>query len=73
MQVIQDQGAIKTRQQAAQFAAALQRNRTLQLNLHISIATTTLAALAVIGGIFGMNLENGLETTPGLFWQVTFC
>ena len=38
----------------------------------MSIASLSLTALTCVGGIFGMNLQSGLEEQPGLFVQVTY-
>lgn len=44
------------------------RNRTLQLNLMISIASFATMMSTVPASFFGMNLHSGLENVPDLLW-----
>lgn len=46
------------------------RNRTLQLNLLISIASFAAMMCTVPASFFGMNLHSGLEEVPELLWFV---
>lgn len=46
------------------------RNRTLQLNLMISIASFAAVMSTVPASFFGMNLHSGIEEAPDLLWWV---
>eukprot|EP00210_Caulerpa_lentillifera_P004414 g4211.t1 len=48
------------------------RNRIIRINLTISIASFSLLLSTLPAGFFGMNLINGLETTPGVFSTVVY-
>lgn len=43
------------------------RNELLALDLKVSVATAGLGGGALIASLFGMNLESGMEQTPGAF------
>lgn len=47
-----------------------QRNRVLRLNLLISIFSLSGLCITIPAAFFGMNLLNGMESMPGLFWPV---
>ena len=57
--------AIESAQRTVQISLESKRTRLLQLEVHLSIATVSLSSMAVIAGIFGMNLLNGWEQTAG--------
>lgn len=63
--------AIEATQRAVQISLESKRTRLLNLNVHISIATVSLASVATVSSIFGMNLVSGLENTPGMFVAMT--
>lgn len=46
------------------------RNRIIQFDLLLTSATGILALLAVVTGLFGMNIKNGIETSHLSFWIV---
>ena len=48
-----------------------QRNRIIKLSLIMEMLAVTAGVGAVIGGIFGMNLKNGLEDHWSAFYLVT--
>eukprot|EP00466_Bigelowiella_natans_P009377 jgi/Bigna1/84350/fgenesh1_pg.131_\ len=41
-----------------------------KLELFLSICSLAVGTGAMIAGVFGMNLLNGFEVTPGVFWSV---
>lgn len=43
------------------------RNELLALDLKVSVATAGLGGGALIASLFGMNLQSGMEQTPGAF------
>ncbi len=47
------------------------RNRIIQFDLILTSATGILAVLAVVTGLFGMNIKNGIEQNHEAFWIVT--
>jgi hypothetical protein len=47
-----------------------QRNRVLRVNLLISMASLGGLLCTLPAAFFGMNLDNGVENVPGLFWPV---
>jgi len=63
--------AIEATQRAVQISLESKRTRLLNLNVHVSIATVSLASVATVSSIFGMNLHSGLEEVPGLFALAT--
>lgn len=65
-----DSERLKRRQSAAMLSASARRTRLLQLNLHVSLASLTIASVGSTAGLFGMNLNSGLEDVPGLFYAV---
>ena len=61
---------IETIEETDQFVNSHQdnvRNELMKMNLSISILALTLGFGAFIGGIFGMNVTNSLETDPHAF------
>ena len=56
-------------QSAQEVASALSsyRNRILRLNARATIGMLGLAASTLVGGLFGMNLQSGLESHPHAF------
>jgi hypothetical protein len=48
------------------------RNKFLLASLCMSIASLSLTAMTCVSGIFGMNLQNGMESEPSLFFQVSY-
>ena len=50
-----------------------QRNRVLRMNLLMSMASFGAMTMTVPAAFFGMNLENTLETVPGVFGFVVKC
>ncbi|CAM6041927.1 unnamed protein product [Sphagnum compactum] len=46
------------------------RNRIIQANLMMSMATLSMSLAAVVASFFGMNLPSGYEQHPSLFWWV---
>ena len=57
------------------FALALSgyRNRMVQMNVHLGIATLALGLSTTVVGFFGMNLVNGWETSSTAFPTVVLC
>jgi magnesium transporter len=46
------------------------RNRLLQIELAVSMVTSTAAVGAMIAGIFGMNLNSHIQESEHWFWGV---
>ena len=44
------------------------RNNLIRMGLQMEMAAVALGSGAVAGGVFGMNLINGLESDPAAFW-----
>lgn len=61
---------MESRASMAKISMIIQRNRIMRMNLHTSIGAIPLAACSVVAGMFGMNLDNGLEHAPGVFLEV---
>ena len=51
---------------------ANRRNVIIKFDLVVTFVTAILSGLAVIAGVFGMNLKSGLEESEIAFWAVTF-
>mmetsp|Transcript_4558 Transcript_4558/g.6289 ORF Transcript_4558/g.6289 Transcript_4558/m.6289 type:complete len:511 (+) Transcript_4558:105-1637(+) len=58
-------------QEVAAIHLDLYRNAMIKLDVQVNVAMLSLAGVATVGGIFGMNLLSGLEQEPGLFYYVT--
>eukprot|EP00746_Dinoflagellata_sp_MGD_P128134 gnl/MRDRNA2_/MRDRNA2_62547_c0_seq1.p1 gnl/MRDRNA2_/MRDRNA2_62547_c0~~gnl/MRDRNA2_/MRDRNA2_62547_c0_seq1.p1 ORF type:complete len:506 (+),score=52.59 gnl/MRDRNA2_/MRDRNA2_62547_c0_seq1:103-1620(+) len=63
--------ALESAQVSLQSSLASKRTRLLQLDVHLSIATVSLGSMAVVAGLFGMNLTHGYEEAAGVFHAVT--
>ncbi len=46
------------------------RNTIIRFDLFVSLVTSVMAAMAVVVGLFGMNLRSHLESDPHAFYQV---
>jgi magnesium transporter len=59
--------SIQSAQEVAELALSSYRNRILRLNARATIGMLGLAASTLVGGLFGMNLQSGLESHPHAF------
>lgn len=65
------QHAIKNTEDTVEIQLDLLRNRILRFELVLSISSSVLGMGAFVTGAFGMNLLNGLEVHPKMFYTVT--
>ena len=49
---------------------AATRNQLLRYDVGLAIVSVVVAVCALIAGLFGMNLQSGLETSQSAFWAV---
>jgi magnesium transporter len=61
---------LQSKQEFVALALSGYRNRMIRMNVHLGIATLSLGLGTTIAGLFGMNLINGLETSPMAFTYV---
>lgn len=60
-------GRLQSKQEFVALSLAGYRNRMIRMNVHIGIAGLTFGFGTTFAGFFGMNLVNGLESSPIAF------
>ena len=64
-------GRLQSKQEFVALALAGYRNRMVRMNVHIGIASLSMAFSTTIAGFYGMNLVNGMEGSPNGFLMVS--
>ena len=65
---------LQSKQEFVSLALAGYRNRLVRMNVNLGIGALSLGLGTTVAGFFGMNLINGLETSPTAFLSVvTMC
>lgn len=61
---------LQSKQEFVALALSGYRNRMVRMNVHLGIAGLSLGFSTAVAGFFGMNLVNGLESSPTAFPSV---
>lgn len=63
---------LEDNQEILSLKIANKRNTIIRFDLVISFITTIFSFLAVVVGLYGMNVRNGKEESPETFWYILF-